>query len=79
MKKLLTLIVLVGMGAFMAGCAEEKPAAPAGGSTTPMHGPGSVGSPPKHDASGDKMPDEKADKGDADADKDDADKDEKKE
>jgi hypothetical protein len=44
-----------------------------------MHGPGSVGSPPKHDASGDKMPDEKADKGDADADKDDADKDEKKE
>ena len=49
MKKLLTLIALVGMGAFMAGCAEEKPAAPAGAGSTPtMHGPGAVGSPPMH-------------------------------
>jgi hypothetical protein len=79
MKKLLTLIALVGMGAFMAGCAEEKPAPPPSGGT-PMHGPGAVGSPPKHDASGDKMSEEKAGKGDTDADKDaDADKDEKKE
>ncbi len=80
MKKLLTLIALVGMGAFMAGCAEEKPAAPAGGSTPTMHGPGSVGSPPQHNPSGDKMSEEKADKADTDGDKDaDADKDEKKE
>jgi hypothetical protein len=79
MKKLLTLIALVGMGAFMAGCGDEKPAPPAGGSTPPMTGPGSVGSPPKSGATGDKMSDDKAGKGDADADKDDADKDDKKE
>jgi len=67
------------MGAFLAGCAEEKPA-PAPSGNVPMHGPGSVGSPPKHDASGNKMPDEAdkgdADKADADADKDDTKKDE---
>ena len=76
MKKLLTLIALVGMGAFMAGCADEKPAAPAGGGMAPMQGPGAVGTPPKSDAAaGDKMSDEKPD-----ADKEaDADKDEKKE
>ena len=67
MKKLLTLIALVGMGAFMAGCAEEKSAPAAGGGTVPMHGPGSVGSPPKSHDGGDKMTEEKAD-ADKDAD-----------
>jgi hypothetical protein len=81
MKKLLTLIALAGMGAFMAGCAEEKPAPPPSSGTPTMHGPGSVGTPPMHNpATGDKMSDEKADKGDTDGDKDaNADKDEKKE
>jgi hypothetical protein len=67
MKKLLTLIALVGMGAFMAGCAEDKPAPAAGGSKAPMTGPGSVNAPP---ASGDKMPEDKTDKADADKDAD---------
>ena len=42
MKKLFALLTLVGMGAFIAGCAEEKPAGKspaAGGGATATPGP----------------------------------------
>ena len=62
MKKLFALIALVGMGSFIAGCAEEskppaKPATPAPG----MTGPGAI-------TPGPKAGDVGKDKGDADKD-----------
>ena len=80
MKKLFTLIALVGMGAFVAGCAEESkpPAKPS--PAVPTTGPGSVNPQPGPKASSatdeDKMDEDKADadKADDDAAKPDADK-----
>jgi hypothetical protein len=76
MKKLFALVALVGMGAFLGGCAEETKTAPAktpAGGTT---GPGAIHSGPKADpdkgkTDGDKDMDKDGDK---DADKGDADK-----
>ncbi len=74
MKKLMMMVALVGMGAFLAGCGAEetKPATKPPAAAPGMTGPGAVHSGPKAGDTakpkedGDKDMDKDADKGDAD-------------